>query len=312
MDVQQPASSPDPVQPEELEVEEVTPAPTEQGRRSRGSEGVLFFVLGSLLAVFGVALAAAPEFSWHLTKIGRALAAAGVESGILIVGGLVFAGLGQVARRSDHPVAVVEAPQTPQENEEFRLLVDQLTAQFSQLRTSTLQIAEDIAGISEVQKVLFHKLDDKDDLAQQHRDALFRLAASLDKLNAHVDERIHALDLQVRSGLDGMLQAIGQARHQLECRIDALSSPSESKMSPPPGFTSRSPENELHVLVDLEDQPAATPSAPFTEAGDDFFGTTLERLDEISGEAGDSNPPGPMPASGEGTLDIKQSPEPGK
>lgn len=304
MELQQPASNFQPDNEPPAELSTGLHNESGEGRGQQRSEFGVFFFVGALLSLFGLSLALAPEFSWQLTKIGRALAAAGIESGTLIVGGLVFAGLGQVARQKPTAVAAVPTPEPLDANNELRFISDQLVTQLSHLQTSTLQIAEDVAGISEVQKSFFLKLDGKDDLAEEHRDALFRLAASLDKLNAHFDERIHAIDLQVRSGLDGLIQAIGQTRQHLERHIDASASKFSAKMSPPTSASS-SPSEELHVLVELEEPSESGPES------EDFFGTSLERLDEISRGlgGGGNNPPPAIPSEG-GALDTVQPPHP--
>jgi hypothetical protein len=256
-------------------------------------ESNALFVTGGVIAVFGLALAAAPEYSWHLTKIAQALATAGVESGTLIVGGLVLLGVGLLARQRTS-VAIAMAHQGHEEDRsDFRLVADQLIAKLTQLSTSSLQVAEDVTSVAEVQQGFFHKLDGKDDLDQEHRSALFRLASSLDKLTAHFDERIHALDLQFRGGLDGVIQVVNQTRQLLEARIDASTSQASSKMSL--DFPPRTPDDDLHVLVDLE-----SPAPGISQAGGsgdtaDFFGTTLDRLDEMVGGLDDPRPPGPLP-----------------
>jgi len=259
------------------------------------TESNALLVAGGLFTLFGLAIATAPEYSWSLTKIGQALHAAGIESGMLIVGGLVLLAVGLLARQRTQPVAVVAASKGPDEDSDFRLVADQLSTKINRLSTSSLQVSEDVTVMAEVQKSLFSKIEGKDGLALEHRDALFRLAASLDKLNAHFDERFHALDLQVRSGLDSVIHALNQTRHHLEARLSASDSQPSSKMSP--GFSPSTPTNEeLHVLVDLE-EPTSIPTTTAEESAD-FFGTSLERLDELAGGLDTQpQPPGPVPGS---------------
>lgn len=279
--------------PEEA-LDSLDAGPHLSGSAPRGNiESSALFVAGGVIAVFGLALAAAPEYSWRLTKIAQALATAGVESGILIVGGLVLFGVGLLARQRT-PVAIAMAHRGHEgEHSDFRLVADQLIAKLTQLSTSSLQVAEDITSVAEVQKGFFHKLDGQEDLDQEHRNALFRLASSLDKLNAHFDERIHALDLQFRGGLDGVIQAVNQTRQLLEARIDASASQPSSKMSP--DFLSRTPDDDLHVLVDLESSAPGASQSGGSDDAVDFFGTTLDRLDEVAGGLDDLRPPGQLP-----------------
>ena len=269
--------------------------PGEQGTKAAQTESNALLLAGGLFTVFGLAIATAPEYSWSLTKIGQALHAAGIESGMLIVGGLVLLAIGLLARQRTQPVAFVAASKGPDEESDFRLVADQLSTQINRLSTTSLQVSEDVTVMAEVQKSLFSNIEGKDGLALEHRDALFRLAASLDKLNAHFDERIHALDLQVRGGLDSVIHALNQTRHHLEARLSASDSQPSSKMSP--GFSPSTPANEeLHVLVDLE-EPTSIPTTTAEESAD-FFGTSLERLDELAGDLDTQpQPPGAIPGS---------------
>ena len=296
--------SPPAASPEELPDPQHSDASQRDQQRSDNTESNALFSAGGVIAVFGLALATAPEYSWRLTKIAHALATAGVESGILIVGGLVLLGIGLLARQRVQPVAFIAAPKSSEADGDFRLIVAQLITKLTHLSTSSLQVSEDVTAMAGVQKSLFSKLNGKDDLALEHRDALFRLASSMDKLNAHFDERIHAFDLQVRGGLDSVIHALNQTRHHLEAHIDASASQPSSKMSP--GFSPITPANEeLHILVDLE---GPAPTIPMTtpEESADFFGTTLDRLDELAGDFDAPNPPGTMPSN---PHDLRRTPE---
>ena len=106
---------------------------------------------------------------------------------------------------------------------------------------------------------------------------------------------LQSLDLQVRGGLDSVIHALNQTRHHLEARLSASDSQPSSKMSP--GFSPSTPTNEeLHVLVDLE-EPTSIPTTTAEESAD-FFGTSLERLDELAGGLDTQpQPPGPVPGS---------------
>ena len=72
-------------------------ASTEFATRSHKGAGFLFLV-GFALVATGLAFAFAPQYSWQVTKIAQKAGALGVQSGLLMVGGFFFFGLGIVAR----------------------------------------------------------------------------------------------------------------------------------------------------------------------------------------------------------------------
>ena len=293
----------------------------EASHKGGGGESAFFFFFGFLLTAFGTALSFAPEFSWRLTRIGQELASMGVQNGVLVVGGLILFGMGLLARQGGRrgPAVVaqtVKEDTSVKEDEEFQLLVDQMTTRLGQLRTSILQIAEDLAGVAEGQQVFFQKQESARTAQAQSQsgpqDGLFRLAASLDKLNAYVDERIHGLDLQLRSGLDSVVHAVHQTRHSLEHRLGTTPAPAAEPAEAT--FGQNSPELDLQVLVDLEQPAPATPAVPPTPApapapdpASDFF-QAMEQMEHGMGAgpaSGQAAGPlgGAEPLSGTSGLD---------
>lgn len=259
-----------------------TPAGT-----GRTGAGFLFF-LGFCLVAAGVGFAAAPHYSWTVTKIARQAATLGVQNGVLVVGGLILLGLGIVARNRGSS-ASAEASEDDGSGEELHLLNEQLSAKFSQTRTALLQLSEGQRALGAQIQVLQQKADEhpaqQDPAPNQNQDAIFRLAASLDKLNAHFDERIHGIDLQLRSGLETLAAELRRARPERPAPaapIPARREPARGQPSP-----SMAPEGAI-----------------------DFY-ETMQKLDAIAGEAEAgpaphhhrSNPAAPFGSSNETTLD---------
>jgi hypothetical protein len=229
----------------------------------RTGAGFLFF-LGFCLVAAGVGFAAAPHYSWTVTKIARQVAALGLQNGVLVVGGLTLFGLGIVARGRGNPVS--EAVEDDAPNEELHLLNEQVSAKFSQTRTALLQLSEGQRTLASQLQALHQKADERPAPVEapqnNNQDALFRLAASLDKLNAHVDERIHSIDLQLRSGLESLAGELRRSR-------------SEAAPAPNPAPPIPARREAIHG------QPATT-MAP--EGAIDFY-ETMQKLDAIAGEA---------------------------
>jgi hypothetical protein len=185
--------------------------------RSGGSSFFLGF-LGTLLAGGGVALALSSRFVPALEGFDRQFLALGFDHGSLVFGGLILLALGIVVRK----VALVERLQYEADSAraDLMLALDQLATDSSQLQTSVLQLHEELATLSDGQKAA---LDQHRSLAERQvegaKDGLFRLAASVDKLHARLDERFHQVDLQVRSRFEGLQSALHETRYALEQRL---------------------------------------------------------------------------------------------
>jgi hypothetical protein len=256
-------------------------ATTDTGARS--SKGATFlFLLGLALVGLGAAFAYAPKFSWQLAKIAQQASALGVQNGALVVGGLVVLGLGVVAR-----VASPAAPSTDSTRDELEGLQtelhlhnEQLSTKLGQLRTALLQVQESVTAVAAQQLAQMQSQGGTSQPQDQSQDAVFRLAASLDKLHAHLDERVHAIDLQLRNGFETLLNA--GYRGQQQAIPAALPTPSV----------------HTHGY-----EQAAQP-----EAGIDFY-QTMQKLDAIAGELDPSHghlgqPQAPFPSGGVDALDA--------
>jgi len=274
--------------------------------RSSKSAGFLFLLAFALLAA-GAGFAFAPQYSWQVTKVARQAAALGLSNGALFVGGLVCFGLALVARAAGR---APELPDTRAESEalqsELHLLNEQVSTKLAQVRSSLLQLSEGLATVSALQQQSLAEPQAPKDGAEDHaREAVFRLAASLDKLHAHFDERLHAVDLQMRSGFENLLQASLDVRRTLADPAAADFAPSIPQLDVPEPHHARS-----HA------HPSAHGAAPQAHGvpPDLALYETMQRLDAIAGEGelGNSYPapgthtphPGPaLPSSGQ-ELDM--------
>lgn len=190
-------------------------ASTEFATSSHKGERFLF-LLGLALVLAGVGFALAPHYSWQVTKAARFAAGMGLHSGAMLVGGLVLVGLGVVAR-----VARAGAPASDNRAEyealqsDLNLFNEQLTTKLAQLRAALMQVHDSVATVAAQQQAQLQNESDRSSPADSSQDAIFRLAASLDKLHAHLDERVHAVDLQMRSGFEALLNASHDVRRHL-------------------------------------------------------------------------------------------------
>lgn len=244
-------------------------ATTEHGS-SRSSGAGILSLLGLALVGAGAGFAFAPHYSWQVVKIARQAHALGLENGTLVVGGLLMLGLALLAKSL---AAASAAPDHSAEiqglQSELSLVNEQIANKLGQLRASLQQVGENVTAISAVQASQAQQAGETND-AEAVREAVFRLAASLDKLHAHFDERLHAVDLQLRSGFETLLGASQELRRHLEQPV------------------AHAPVAPAHALAGNPADPfGPIGHAPAPSAGIDFY-QTMQKLDAISGE---STPP---------------------
>ena len=265
-----------------------------------GAAGGLLLFLGFVATGAGAAFAASPHFSWQVQKIARQVHAYGVGNDVLIVGGLLLFGLGLVARAVAGNAKLSRAPQPQNDNSDVLRAVDGLVREVGDVRTSVAQVAGDLLAVSEAQRVFHAQAQQaRDEQQPDSQDALFRLAASLDKLNAHIDERFHGIDVQFRSRFDTVANAIQETRSVLEAKLQEL--PAHAAPAAPPA----APVQPL-ASAGATPEPAPAPEAPLPvdpvaeeldETGQprmDFF-ETMEKLDEIARHGTTATPPQAAP-----------------
>lgn len=259
-------------------------ASTEFATGSNRGERFLF-LLGFALVVGSVGLAFAPYYSWQVTKIARFASEMGLQNGALLVGGLVLCGLGIVARMAGSAAPVADhRPEYEALQSDLGLFNEQLTTKLAQVRAALMQVHDVVGTISAQQQAEMQSRTQHGTHGDNGQDAIFRLAASLDKLHAHFDERVHAVDLQLRSGFEALLNASNDVRRHFGQGPNAA--PQESVATSPYGHA----------------------PAPAHQSGIDFY-ETMQKLDAIAGGAETSvdpqasrgrQPQAPFPSQGHG------------
>ncbi|NOT32253.1 MAG: hypothetical protein HOP15_17545 [Planctomycetes bacterium] len=258
-------------------------ASTEFATRSHKGAAFLFLV-GFALVAASAGLAFAPHYSWQVTKFAHQAAALGFANGVLAVGGLFFFGLGIVARVAGSAAPVVDSHgQTEALQAELNLVNEQLSTKIAQLRTSLMQIHESVTAVATQQQAQLQHQSAASQPGDHSQDAVFRLAASLDKLHAHFDERVHAVDLQLRAGFETLLNVSHELRRML------------GSAQPGPVGNSPSAAHAHH----------ASGQGQTLEGGIDFY-ETMQKLEAIAGDPaghglpGGRQPQAPFPSQGHG------------
>jgi hypothetical protein len=257
-------------------------ASTEFATRSNRSATFLF-LLGFGLVAAGAAFAFAPQYSWQVTKIARQASALGLQYGALFISGLVVIGLGVVARASGAPAPAQDTRgELESLQSELHLFNEQVSTKLAQVRTAVLQVQESVTAVATQQQAQLQDESQKGGGDHSSQDAVFRLAASLDKLHAHLDERVHAVDLQLRSGFETLLNASADVRRCLEQGTVQNVAPSHAPQ-----------QHHGH----------SQHTAP--QSGIDFY-ETMQKLDAIAGDSPTQapdfghQPQAPFPSQGQG------------
>ena len=280
-------------------------ASTEFATGSHKGERFLF-LLGLALVAVGAGFALAPHYSWQVTKVAHAASAMGLHGGSLLVGGLVLIGLGIVARSvsSAQPAADNRAEYEALQSD-LNLFNEQLTTKLAQMRAAIMQVQDAVTSVSTQQQALMQDQPGSGAPGDNAQDAIFRLAASLDKLHAHFDERVHAVDLQLRSGFEALLNASHDVRRHLG---QGPSAPSLELSVSHPHQAHGHAHGHGHQA---HGQPHA--QAHGQQGGIDFY-ETMQKLDAIAGAADPQASPSPsrgrqpqppLPSQGtEPSLDV--------
>jgi len=185
-----------------------------------------FFLMASGFAAtgLGVALIAAPHFSWTLVRFGRKVSDAGFTNGALIMGGTVLMGMGLLARMFARSAT----------NREETFDKDLHEADWEALMPVLERINQDVSELEHrftefAQRETANEGEENKDeqlleaMSRKQNDSLFRLAASLDQLGARLvkDIQDHFTGVESRfSSLDTALQSfrnnVGTAAADLE------------------------------------------------------------------------------------------------
>ena len=180
----------DPSEGEEVyeEGEEFLPQQEEVGSPPGRSAGAFLMTLGFGILAAGIGLSLAPEYSWKVTKLARQLEALGFQPGPITMGGLILFGLGIVAR-----TRTTASPVSAGQDSDFLMVADQLATDLSRMNSSLIRVQEELAAIEEAQRMFAGKRASEEAEAAEQHNAMFRMAASLDKLGASVGQQLRGL-----------------------------------------------------------------------------------------------------------------------
>ncbi|MCZ6597631.1 MAG: hypothetical protein O7B99_08340 [Planctomycetota bacterium] len=251
----------------------------------------MLFLAGGGMTATGFALALAPAYSWTVTKFAQHVMANGVDFGALIAGGFVLVGLGLATRKSRPVAFAAPAPATAEDsNDSF--LIEQVAEDVAHVRNAVAELAQQVTALSE---------ETADTSKGQQQSALFRLAASLDQLDANFDGRLKA-QVQALSarfdGFEGLLEAVRSEVGSLQQAAPALATAPEPEALS--ALAESGSEDEMQVGVDAE--PGSFEDSPVL----DFF-DEVEGLSEQVADPYAQDPLPPLPSQDPGLSEEPSS-----
>jgi hypothetical protein len=224
------------------------PAPAPQARVSAFGAHALTLLGLALVAGGGLCLAS-KHVSWTLYRYAERVAAQGVSFDVVAAAGVVLFAAGMVARGVARVSRQVAA--TSDDQVDLALVVDQVLGEIADVRSGIDQLltepGEDESTVSESIR------------GQNEKDALYRMAASLDQLGGRLSQRI-ASDF---GGLKGELGKLAAATERLVARVEKL----EAAPAPPPApkpvpaATPARAAAPAPVTPRVRQQPAPAPAA---------------------------------------------------
>lgn len=261
----------------------------------------LLFCLGVLLIAVGLGLAAAPELSSEAKHVAEKLAGRGLGWDVVGALGAMLLALGLVRRAVSSVAARIEGLRD--EQIDMSLLQERVVGELADLRTGrgTAPPGGSPAPASAA-------------VSENEKDALFRMAASLDQLAARIDKRVHT-DL---SGMGKELERVSLALSKLDQR---LGQPAAKRPAAAPAAPAAPAAQAAHPAASRPPVPAppvpALPFAPEPASRDEDGPIVIDldaqeralelfdRMNEPEGEDGGRDAPAPLPGKRSGGTSPK-------
>jgi len=188
--------------------------PHSSSEHSPGLSG-FWSLAGALCTVAGLALAFAGPFSPIVARAAHRAAEAGIQSGVLVMGGLLLVACGSLWRRSSRSVSEeTERQEDSQILEQVAADMVQICGAIDRLQLVSNAVQDDLRSMYAALEAQAQAMQAGTDGAQH--DALFRLAASLDQLGARLEQRLMAQSGSLQQTLEQVGVTASQAQRALE------------------------------------------------------------------------------------------------
>jgi hypothetical protein len=194
-----------------------------------GPGGLMIFG-GFTLAATGAAMVLLPRYvaeaAWYVAKLQRL----GVDAGPVVAGGVALFAMGLVARSVRRLTRVAVNGQNSDAGLMFEHLASELADMRAEMRDTNLrmgQVRDETHGLLEAVQARETIQAQASASNDGGRDAIFRLAASLDQIHAKIDKRLEA---QARAVAESINKAIAQME---KARVPAKAQPAAQAKGAP-------------------------------------------------------------------------------
>jgi hypothetical protein len=185
----------------------------------RSAQASLLFLVGLGATLMGLAMALGPKLSLKVDKLVEGWNYLGVHSGTLVAGGLVLLGLAMVLRQVSQVSAMAaQASEDTSLLESVAADVLQVGSVIEGVQASIRGVSGEIGGlhsaIAAVGEQAAAAQPKSDSLGSD--DAIFRLAASLDKVGAKIEERLKTQFGDLTERLGKLETSVAETARRLE------------------------------------------------------------------------------------------------
>jgi FtsZ-binding cell division protein ZapB len=243
-----------------------------EAARSGSTWAGVLSTTGLAVTTAGAALALGPPSVPELAEAASRLLAAGIQPGVVLFGGLVTTGLGVVLGRVSALGGQLRSA------EESMEVIQTLSLSMRHLVERVTRLSAELGELKEADRALLRLAQDRTgaEAAGQQVDATFRLAASVDRLERRLEERLSGHEQALGSRVDQLGLALGGAQDQLRgllattCRLGEQLERLE-EFAARAGETAEGGDEPLEITVELDpelddgdgrgDEPAPHPSS---------------------------------------------------
>jgi hypothetical protein len=185
----------DPTTSDETGPASIAFAPTPQAAKDRTATWL--FTLGFLIGAGALGLALVPQLLPQHGWILKACAKYGITSAPLLLTGLVFCGLAMAARGQARAIAQADPAA------KLGMLLEQVASDVAQMRGGMQGLRVELVYLKDAATA--QRQVERDigtgEVVEGQRDALYRLAASLDQVSARIEQRMAAQHTELQSAI---------------------------------------------------------------------------------------------------------------
>jgi hypothetical protein len=191
---------------------------TERARRAtparptKSLQATMLLLSGLATTILGLALSILPIFSWQAHQIMNGLDVLGVHGGALAVGGMMLIGLGMIRGQVQANASLADSGVDSE-------IVEEMAADVVQMRNAVDHMQMVVSGMQGELKTVRDEIVaampqpvapvvNEVPAGGGNEDAIFRLAASLDKVGAKIEERLKAQFTELQGRIDSVESSV--------------------------------------------------------------------------------------------------------